>query len=168
MNYRRSPCQTPFWEREVPLVASSFKRCKTRAVSSKHRAKLTVCRANKQERHIICFRCTERLWNTAVNERVNSRAYRRNLDATEVRGRRVIAVKQNIHLSSQYPNFTCKTMDLKFAVRAGNPCSHCHVWHFTLQKHKNYRHAADCVQFNLELVTVVTIKDTNPVWTGSS
>jgi len=136
MNYRRSPCQTPLWEREVPLTANSFKRCKTRAVSSKHRVKLTVCTANKQERHILCLRCTDWLWNTAVNDHVNSRAYRRNLDATEVRGRHVIEAKQSIHLSSKYPNFTCKTMYLKFAVRAGNPCSH-HVCHFTLQKHKN-------------------------------
>jgi len=59
----------------------------------------------------------------------------------------VIEETQSIHLSSQDPNFTYKTMYLKFAVRAGNPCSHCHVCHFTLQKHKNMGHAADCVLF---------------------
>jgi hypothetical protein len=47
-------------------------------------------------------------------------------------GRHVIAATQSVHLSSQYPNFTYKTMYLKLAVRAGNPCSQCHVCHLTL------------------------------------
>jgi hypothetical protein len=123
-----------------------LKRCKTRAVSNEQRVKLTVYRANKQVRHILCFWCTEWLWNAAVNEHVNSRAYRRNLGATEVRGKTCDCgdTKQ----SSLFPvsQLRQKTMYLKFAVRAGNPCSHRHACHFTLQKHKNLGHAADCVQ----------------------
>jgi hypothetical protein len=117
------------------LTAFPFKRCKTRTVSTKNRAKLTVCRANKQERHILCLRCTEWLWNTAVNEHVNSRDETRNLGDTELRGRHMILVAQGIHLSP-VSTFICKTMSFKFAVRADNPYSHCYVCHLTLPKQK--------------------------------
>jgi hypothetical protein len=63
----------------VALIALSLKRCKTRTVSTKNCVNETVCTANKHERHILCLRCTERLWNAAVNEHVNSHHERETL-----------------------------------------------------------------------------------------
>lgn len=123
VHYRRSQCQTQCWEREVPLIAISFKRCKTKTVSTKNCVKLPVCRANKQEQHILRLRCTEWLRNAAVNEHVNSRAERRNLGATELRGRLMIPVAQGIHFSP-VSTIVCKTTPFTFAVPAGNPYSH--------------------------------------------